>query len=249
MWRRVVVGLILSLLATGPGMADEKPVYSWSGLYIGLHAGYGGQSATSGMSGDETVAGLLLQPGAATYVPQLQSLAMSLNGFFGGGQIGYNFRAGSSIVLGLEADLSGTGIDSLTTTSVARALPGGGIDTLSVSLNSRVNWLATFRARTGLLVTDRLLFYAAGGLAWGWVEDMLALTHPTGADVIAGNFACAAQSTCLSGSTAHSQLGWTVGGGLEYALTSNVSFRGDYMYVDLGSRFVPQRRPLKPWRC
>jgi outer membrane immunogenic protein len=31
------------------------------------------------------------------------------------------------------------------------------------------------------------------------------------------------------------QLGWTVGGGIEYALNRNWSIKGEYLYVDLGT--------------
>ena len=69
------------------------PLYSWSGLYIGVHAGYGwsdldwtGGGTTVGDSGE---------------------------GWVGGGQIGYNWQRGA-LVFGVEADISGSGIDGST---------------------------------------------------------------------------------------------------------------------------------------
>jgi outer membrane immunogenic protein len=66
-------------------MATKAPAYlpafNWTGLYIGLHGGYGW--------GDVGAAGLSIDP----------------KGGFVGGQIGYNWQAaGSPFVLGLEID-------------------------------------------------------------------------------------------------------------------------------------------------
>jgi outer membrane immunogenic protein len=36
--------------------------------------------------------------------------------------------------------------------------------------------------------------------------------------------------------TTRGRVGWTVGGGVEYAWTNNWTIRGEYLYVNLGSR-------------
>ena len=38
----------------------------------------------------------------------------------------------------------------------------------------------------------------------------------------------------LSGNTDDTLVGWTAGGGVEYALTKHLSFKTEYLYVDLG---------------
>ncbi len=70
---------------SGGGGYKDGPAYvgvNWSGLYVGVNAGYG-WSANSDY----------LDP----------------TGAFGGGQIGYNFQRGN-IVFGLETDFQGSGI-------------------------------------------------------------------------------------------------------------------------------------------
>ena len=77
----------------------------------------------------------------------------------------------------------------------------------------RNNSLATFRGRLGYAV-DRWMPYFTGGLAYGKVK--LTSTDP------------------LSVSISDDRLGWTLGGGVEYAFLGNWSAKLEYLYVDLG---------------
>ena len=74
-------------------------------------------------------------------------------------------------------------------------------------------WLATFRGRLGYAV-DRFLPYITAGGAYG---DIKATTS---------NPAFPGAST--------SKLGWTAGGGVEYAFMGNWTTKLEYLYVDLG---------------
>ena len=78
-------------------------------------------------------------------------------------------------------------------------------------------WLATFRGRVGYAF-DRWLPYITGGGAYGNVK---ATTSAPGAGIPA--------------SASNSQLGWTLGAGLEYAMMGNWTAKIEYLYVDLGS--------------
>lgn len=73
-------------------------------------------------------------------------------------------------------------------------------------------WLATGRGRVGYAF-DRLLVYGTGGAAYGEFKV----------------------SKASSGSEIESKPGWTVGAGLEYAITRTWSIKTEYLYVDLGS--------------
>jgi outer membrane immunogenic protein len=76
----------------------------------------------------------------------------NLNGFVGGGQIGYNWQGASPLVLGIEADFQGTG-QSRTDTA------------LGISVQQQLPWFGTVRGRIGYAF-DRLMIYATGGLAY-----------------------------------------------------------------------------------
>ena len=73
------------------------------------------------------------------------------------------------------------------------------------------NWLGTTRVRLGYAV-DRWMPFVSGGAAYG---DIKATTP---------GFAGTSDTT----------IGWTVGGGVEFALAGNWTAKGEYLYVDLG---------------
>src|SRR5262249_27313089 len=74
------------------------------------------------------------------------------------------------------------------------------------------DWLATARGRAGFAF-DRFLPFVTGGLAVGNIN-----ANVPGV-----------------GSASNTNTGWTVGGGLEYALSRNITAKAEYLHVDLGS--------------
>jgi outer membrane immunogenic protein len=74
------------------------------------------------------------------------------------------------------------------------------------------NWLSTVRGRLGY-AADRFMPYVTGGLAVGDIQASLP------------GFA--------GGSTTN--VGWTAGGGIEFALPGHWSAKAEYLYVDLGN--------------
>ena len=93
----------------------------------------------------------------------------------------------------------------LSGSTASAACPGG-------SCGSSETWLSTVRGRAGYAF-DRFLPYVTGGLAVG---DIRAATPG------------------LPGGSA-TNTGWTVGGGVEFALPGNWSAKAEYLHVDLGS--------------
>jgi outer membrane immunogenic protein len=84
---------------------------------------------------------------------------------------------------------------------------GGGV-TCRVSND----WLGTARGRIGFAM-DRVMPYVTGGLAFGKVN---------------------AAATGGNPGTSDTRTGWTLGGGVEFALAGNWTAKGEYLYVDLG---------------
>lgn len=137
------------------------------------------------------------------------------DGFTGGLQIGYNFQSGN-IVFGLEADINMANLkrrDSGFGNYVGKG------ETYSVS--SKTSWYGTLRPRVGFAATDRLLVFATGGLAYGKVK--LEGSYGTG-------------GYTLSGNNDDTRWGWTLGAGLEYAITDNFTVKGEYAYVELSEK-------------
>jgi outer membrane immunogenic protein len=130
--------------------------------------------------------------------------SFNVNGGLVGGQIGYNWQFGQ-LVYGLEGD--GNWTDLRGSANPAGCLNGTGTTTC----RTRNDFISTIRGRVGY-AWDRWLPYATGGLAVGNIRA----TVPgfTGID--------------------KTDAGWTVGGGVEYALAPNWSVKAEYLYVDLG---------------
>jgi outer membrane immunogenic protein len=123
------------------------PVFTWTGFYVGVNAGYGWNDSGDGdlVFEGETIVGDSDNDG----------------GFIGGGQIGYNYQIGSFVV-GLEGDIQYADF--------------GGVNydfgPLGIYENDNDDWFGTVRARAGVAF-DRALIYATGGFAFtdnrnGW---------------------------------------------------------------------------------
>ena len=136
------------------------------------------------------------------------------NGIIGGGHIGYNYSTQSLLgfgglggggVIGVEGDITGSDYRGTFGTAAGNPL---------ITSTSPVQ--GSLRGRIGI-AADRALFFVTGGAAVAEFKNDYALfPFPYS-------------------SLSHDRIGWTVGGGVEYALTTNWSLRGEYRYSDFGS--------------
>jgi outer membrane immunogenic protein len=166
-------------------------------------------------------------------------MRLNSTGFIGGGQAGYNWQAGPMWVIGVETDISGTTLNR--TVSV----PGLGDPSRIVTASEKLDWFGTVRGRIGVTPTDRALLYVTGGLAYGHANLSTALTRP-GFSPGAPPDGCGGFNNCQSGSVSDTRIGWTVGGGLEWAFARNWSLKGEYLYYDLGTLSHAMTDPFFP---
>lgn len=137
--------------------------------------------------------------------------SVSSGGFIGGGQGGFNYQfPTSNFVLGGEADFDGSTVRGSYQSFVP---PAAALGTVS----GKLDWLGTARARLGLAFGN-ILPYVTGGFAYGHVDTLSSIAGPG--------------ATFSIGQTLP---GWTAGAGLEYAITHNLSFKTEYLYVDLSN--------------
>jgi len=189
------------------------PVFTWTGFYVGANAGVAfGNNNNGGVASYGFTAPA---PGTA-YV----SSGNTNTRFTGGGQIGYNWQSGA-FVYGLEADF-----DYLGNNNSGIAVPGGATTPYFVAVHgNNDDFLGTVRGRLGYAV-DRALFYVTGGLAYGGNSGGGSVTYyPTSG----GPYA-------YTSSGNNSNVGYAVGGGIEYAFTPNWTGRVEYLYVDRGNK-------------
>jgi outer membrane immunogenic protein len=229
-------------LASGPitsASADDGAARrSWTGPYIGAFAGGASLDEGSRFSGDAQIVDFYLfsnRFGSA----HPESTSDDARSGLVGVKAGYNVQSGS-IVFGLEADLARV---HLGTESTPSSQIGGNLQ-YETRERTEVDTLGTLRARVGLLATPDLLLFATGGLAAARVHDRLTLgftnarTFSTGFENGASSLVCVNGTECLAGASAKTDVGWTIGGGAEVALTSNLTLSGEYLFVDLGGHSV-----------
>jgi outer membrane immunogenic protein len=208
--KRIVVSAIL-LATTGIG-ARAAPaavqVYNWTGFYFGANAGVGlGRSLSQ----------LTVPSGDSGFNERSQ---FGDAGVIGGGQIGYNWQF-NHIVLGVEADLQGSGIEDNRTCGLycQPTTPG-----IFARYDQKLDWFGTVRGRIGL-ASGPVLSYVTGGLAYGGVKTSIAesLPGPGGAVSLA------------SAGFSDTRTGWTIGSGVEAALGGNWTGKLEYLYLNLGT--------------
>jgi opacity protein-like surface antigen len=138
-------------------------------------------------------------------------------GTMGGGQAGYNLQLGR-IVVGIEGEYGAGNAH-------------GGVSCPNMNFftcEADTHGLAMFTGRIGT-TWGRALFYAKGGLAVGEVEAGAKVNAPS--NPFGGLIPLAFTPGVR---TSNWQTGWTVGGGMEFALTNRWSAKAEYMYYDLG---------------
>ena len=228
---KLVLGSCLALLPVASFAADlpskkatpvAAPVvlkHKWTGFYLGINGGFGGGESKYPMSyvepaGDEEDDGPV--DGSIN-----GSVKINSSGFVGGAQFGYNFELSNNIVVGVEADYNVASI---------KGQLSGQISTIGVdgsgTVGSEIDSLGTVRGRLGYTV-DRALVYVTGGYAYANITNGYSVSATYNSEPVS-----------MSDSVSKSANGWTVGGGLEYALTDQLTFKTEYLYVDLGKQTV-----------
>jgi outer membrane immunogenic protein len=229
--------LLLTLFSAAAGSAHAAdiplkapviaPPFTWTGLYLGINAGYGtGQS-----TGDfycTNPAGVV----SGTGCPYPMSAALRQAGGFVGGQVGANYQVGL-FVFGVEADIHVSHINDSTGALPLPCCIGIGTfpgDTLTRSAN--LDWFGTVRGRLGLAIWDRTLIYGTGGLMYG--EEVVNFLSTTPTPI----------TYQMQSSGTHS--GWVAGGGIEYAFTDRLSAKVEGLYYNLGSETIAATNTAPP---
>ena len=203
--------LALSLVAFAPlanaeglSLKDTPKIapFNWTGFYVGLNAGRGWSDTD--VSDIES--------------PALDALSEFANidgdGVIGGIHAGYNWRAASNWVFGLEVDFGWSGIDGSATAPnrnlAGTVLPGG------VQWTQDLEWLATVRGRIGYLLAPTWLGYVTGGLSIGDFNYSASHTYNT--------------PPSATTSFSSTQTGYNLGVGTELVISGNWLLRVEYMY-------------------
>jgi outer membrane immunogenic protein len=233
--KKLLFAGITAAFCGAPVLAADMPVkapvykaapiaaHNWTGAYWGLTAGYGWNDPKMTLTPNDAA--------AATVTPT-PTASISPNGAVGGLGAGYNWQVNPSWLYGFETDINLSGIKGSGTAALNLGGPAG-----SLQATEKVDWFGTVRGRLGWLPNDKLLLFATGGFAYGEVKQNAAITSSLFNFIVGNPFGIGAQCTptCYSGSQSHLATGWTLGAGSEYAFAPNMTFKVEYLYVNLGS--------------
>ncbi|WP_020176452.1 outer membrane protein [Methyloferula stellata] len=195
---------------TPPPVFVPPPLFTWTGLYVGGQVGYAW--------GKDNSNGVLSAVGVGPFGAYTNY--NSPNGEVGGAHIGYNYQF-NQFVIGVEGDVNGSNFNN-GGTGFAFGAAGIPFGAFSVNTATRIPIEGSARARIGF-AWDHWLFFATGGAAFADIEHSFALG-------VAGVGFFNDPATYSK-----TRVGWTVGGGVEYALNNNWSVRAEYRYSDYGT--------------
>jgi outer membrane immunogenic protein len=179
--------------------------YNWTGIYFGGNLGAGlvedsvNQTAVT-----------------ATSTNLLGNTDVSVAGFIGGAQLGFNYQI-ASWVIGVE----GSWTDSAITGSGLASTTGSTIGATQERTTSAPLWFGAATGRIGYAAND-VLFYAKGG----WARMNVKYTQ----DQLASG------ATVFTQGISDNRSGFTAGAGLEYGMTENLSAKFEYDFYDFGTK-------------
>jgi opacity protein-like surface antigen len=241
----IVASVVIAAVAlSAPVRAADFPPYSvakgpitgsfdWEGFYVGGHIG----SATDNTSFTQTnvswsnlPGGLCcgFSPSGTSNVSTGESGSLGSTNVTGGLQVGYNWLIPGSYLVGIEADISGTGLSSTTLTSP----PGVPADV--ASWTEKLDVYGSVRARLGWVAND-WLFYGTGGFGWAYdkfTRNQLTAQFSNVNPPFVDTNALQAGSTVTS---SHFRPGWVVGAGIEWAVARTWTVKLEYLHFDTTS--------------
>jgi len=242
--KRILLIVAFAALAVTPGLAADMAVkaspaptavaaYNWAGWYVGGNVGYGwGTNTGGGYSSFVDPAGGTGIGGVGAFFATGGNVLPGVNpkGIIGGGQIGYDWQTSPVWVLGVVADLQGSGMKA---SGTGAAPPLSGFISITEAKTAKIDWFGTVRGKVGYAANNWLV-YATGGLAYGKVKANTAFNDPS--------FAASSNPISFAGSSSSTKAGGTVGAGIQYGLSPNWTVGAEYLYVNLGSISVTETR-------
>jgi outer membrane immunogenic protein len=211
--------------------AAPAPIFNWTGFYGGVNAGWSRANTPMHLLSNDSTS---LSPFFFSSL-LVTSATLHPSGFVSGGQLGYNWLVAPNWLAGIETDIQYSHErDSISVGTTLAGLVGVSV----IDAASRLDWFGTLRARTGYLMNKQLLIFATGGLAYGENKNKADLALTNGSSFSTSNgtstVTCAGPGVCFAGSDSRTSIGWTAGGGFEFAYSNKMTFKIEYLYMDLG---------------
>ncbi|OPB29042.1 outer membrane protein [Bartonella sp. WD12.1] len=216
------------------------PAFSWTGFYLGGQIG-GFSSNSNWVQTSGNIQGIL----------ENNKAFPKFSGFVGGLYAGSNVDFGNGFVLGVDTDivwsgekakasrnstLSQTGSETRfaarvgVSTGISELVPetnqgsGNNASNVTGDVTFSDKWSGATRVRLGAAF-DRIMPYVAGGIAYSQIKASVTAKDAAGTETVVEG---------LSGSK--TLVGYTLGAGVDFAMTDSVMLRAEYRYSDFGKK-------------
>jgi len=239
-----MIGATAEEMAVPPSqyITARVPYLAWTGFYVGINGGFAWGNSSVAFTANDPAAIAGTCGGGPAGAPVglrgqcINSVDFHRDGAVAGGQFGFNWQVNSHWLVGAEADYQWSNLDG----SVSSSFRLGNVGATNMVASQSVESFGTIRARAGVVLAPPLVLYGTGGFALGQVRENLRVPAIATNGLTAGGFsyACTLGTACFAGSASQTLLGWSAGAGAEYAITSNLIFRTELLYVHLSSPTV-----------
>ncbi|WP_455475196.1 outer membrane protein [Bartonella sp. B17] len=217
-----------------------SPTFSWTGFYFGGQIG-GFSSKISAKSSDFDATSpsdpenehLEWTPLEGKYVPKL-------SGFIGGIYAGANVEFSRNFILGVDTDILFSERKDTKTVLLTEDSDGvafDDVDKVSLSHTLKQKWVGATRVRIGY-AADCIMPYIAGGIAYGQFQDVLSGSGLKKNSEVSRAIQTSEDADSISATfdDTRTMVGFTLGAGVDFAVTHNILLRAEYRYSDFGKK-------------
>lgn len=190
-------------------------VHRWDGFHAGAAGGYSWAEAGT----DRIVPPDTRSPLTGFIIP------FDTRGYSAKLHAGYDHQFDNGLVLGADAGFSFGDVRLTQNTVWTGVVTGSGIDRRRfVDIDSKLDWTTSLRARAGY-AAGRYLPFVTAGVSWASYSHSFTFSTGSGLNV---------PEVPNIDQAGRTYLGWTIGAGIEQAVTDRLSLRAEYSYSDFG---------------
>src|SRR5882672_7149673 len=198
-----------AIAGIAPAMAVVRPIYDWTGMYIGLNGGWAQSRNCWDMNGALVF----------NFTPALAEGCNTGNGAVVGGQIGYRYQTQQGFVFGLEAQGDWADIKGSNQSAIFN-----GINAINLTNTTKTDAIGMFKGQVG---------YSFGAVLW-YVTGGAAVRH----DVYDGALSVTGSNFLLTDHASAIRFGEVVGTGIDVMFAPNWTAGVEYNHVFMKSQDV-----------
>ncbi|AQX18156.1 MULTISPECIES: outer membrane protein [Bartonella] len=204
--------------------------FSWTGFYFGGKIGvFSGQSTSSFIDSNNVKHNIIFQ----------NQSSPKLSGVVGGLYTGLNININNGFVLGFDTDINWSGAKDTKVIDIIASLKADNnkksqID-FDIKQSLQQKWLSAIRGRIGFSF-DRVMPYIAGGISVTKLQSTYLKFFVPSKNNSLTRSSLEKTPPVLSTSNSKIMNGYTIGGGLDFAITDNFILRAEYNYSDFGKK-------------